>query len=143
VAPPNNRLMISFMSKTHTFWYRLTGGAVGSRVGGMPVLLLTTTGRKSGRQRTTPLLYMEDGVNVIIVASNSGDDRDPGWWRNLRARPEATIQIKRAQRDIRAEQASVEEKDRLWPKLVERYPGYDEYRQRTTRDIPVVVLKPA
>lgn len=138
----NNRLLISLMSKTHTFWYRTTGGSLGARMRGADVLLLTTTGRTSGKARTTPLIYIEDGADVILVASNGGDDRDPGWWRNLKAHSEATIQIKRERRRVRAERASAEEKARLWPKLVAQYSDYDVYTTRTAREIPVVILKP-
>jgi deazaflavin-dependent oxidoreductase (nitroreductase family) len=141
MAAPNNRLFLSLMSKTHTFWYRLSGGALGAQVSGMPVLLLTTTGRKSGQPRTTPLMYLEDGDNVIVIASNSGDDRDPGWWRNLKSHPEATIQLKRERRTVRAERATPEQKARVWPTLIARNADYDEYAKRTTRDIPVVILK--
>jgi deazaflavin-dependent oxidoreductase (nitroreductase family) len=141
MAPPNNRLMISLLSKTHTFWYRATGGAFGSRLRGMPVLLLTTVGRKSGQPRTTPLMYMEDGENIVVVASNSGDDRDPGWWRNLKTHPEATIQLKRDRRTVHAERATAEEKARIWAELIAKNADYDEYAKRTTRDIPLVILK--
>jgi len=141
MAPLNNRLLMSWMSKSHKFWYRVTGGAFGSRIRGMPVLLLTTTGRKSGQARTTPLMYLEDGGDIVIIASNSGDDRDPGWWRNLKANPQATIQIKRERRIVRAQQASPEEKARIWPALIAQNADYDEYTRRTTRDIPVVILK--
>jgi deazaflavin-dependent oxidoreductase (nitroreductase family) len=140
MAPPNNRLLISLMSKAHRFWYRATGGAILSRVRGMPVLLLTTIGRKSGERRTTPLMYLEDGDNVVIVASNSGDDRDPDWWRNLKAHPEATIQIRREQRSVIAKRANAEEKARIWPLLIAKNTDYDEYAKRTSRDIPMVIL---
>ncbi len=142
MAPSNNRLMISMMSKAHVFWYRLTGGTFGSTVGRAPVLLLTTTGRRSGRARTTPLLYLEDGGNLVVVASNADDDRDPGWWRNLKRHREGTVQIKRETRSVRADQASAEEKARLWPALTAMYPDYDAYTRRTTRDLPVVILRP-
>ena len=141
MAPPNNRLMISLLSKAHTFWYRATGVALGSRLKGMPVLLLTTTGRKSGRPRTTPLMYLEDGEDMVVIASNSGDDRDPGWWRNLKAHPAATIQLQRERRSVRAERASAGEKARIWPALIARNADYEEYAKRTARDIPVVILK--
>jgi deazaflavin-dependent oxidoreductase (nitroreductase family) len=128
------------MSKSHTFWYRLTGGALGSRLGGGPILLLTTTGRKSGKPRTTPLLYVEDGDNLVIVASNAGDDRDPGWWRNMKAHPEASVQIKSERVAVRSEQAGPADRARLWQEVTKMYPDYDEYTKRTTREIPVVIL---
>ncbi len=142
MAPPNNRLMISLVSKVNTFWYRVSGGAVGGKVGKAPVLLITTTGRKSGQARTTPLLYLRDGENVVVVASNAGDDRDPAWWRNLKHDPQATVRIKRETKSVRAELASADEKARLWPALVAMYPDYDAYTKRTSRELPVVILKP-
>jgi deazaflavin-dependent oxidoreductase (nitroreductase family) len=140
MAPPNNRLLIALASKANTFWYRLTGGAIGGRFGRAPILLLTTTGRKSGKPRTTPLLYLEDGADVVIVGSNAGDARHPAWWRNLQHNPDAMIQIRRETRPVRARQATDEEKARLWPKLTAMYPDYDVYTTRTTRVLPVIIL---
>lgn len=105
------------------------------------MLLLTTIGRKSGRLRTTPLMYLEDGQDIVVIASNSGDDRDPGWWRNLKTHPEATIQLGGDRRKVRAERATAEERARIWPALIAKNADYDEYAKRTTRDIPVVILK--
>jgi deazaflavin-dependent oxidoreductase (nitroreductase family) len=139
---PNNRLFISTTAKLNTLVFRVTGGALGSRFGRAHVLLLTTTGRESGRPRTTPLIYIDDGRNVAVVASNGGDDRDPLWWRNLKADPRAAVQIKRETRRVRAAQATVEEKARLWPLLTHVYPNYDVYTTRTAREIPVVILSP-
>jgi len=138
-----NRLVVSLMSKSHTFWYRLLGGAgLTGSFGRGPILLLTTTGRKSGKQRTTPLIYGRDGDNIMVVASNGGDDSDPAWWRNLKANPDATIQIKHETRRVRAEQANDAEKARLWPEMTKVYPTYDDYQKRTSRTIPLVILKP-
>jgi deazaflavin-dependent oxidoreductase (nitroreductase family) len=144
MALRNNGLFISLMSKSHTFWYQLLGGAGPlGQMGKAPVLLLTTVGRKSGRRRTTPLMYGRDGDTVVVIASNSGADRDPGWWRNLKAHPDATIQIKRVTIAVRAEQASPDEKARLWSEMAKVYPAYDEYQMNTVRLIPLVLLKPA
>lgn len=129
-------------TKLHSFVYRATGGRVGGRIVGGPVLLLTTTGRKSGKKRTVPLLYLEDGENLVLVASNGGAPVHPTWWLNLRANPEATVEVGREKLRVRAEEASPREKERLWPKLVEMYGGYETYRRRTCREIPVVLLKP-
>lgn len=129
-------------TKLHSFVYRATGGRVGGRIVGGPVLLLTTTGRKSGKKRTVPLLYLEDGENLVLVASNGGAPVHPTWWLNLRANPEATVEVGREKLRVRAEEASPREKERLWPKLVEMYGGYETYRRRTDREIPVVLLKP-
>jgi deazaflavin-dependent oxidoreductase (nitroreductase family) len=139
---PNNRLFISTTARLNTLVFRMTGGALGSKFGRAQVLLLTTTGRKSGRPRTTPLIYIEDGRDIAVVASNGGDDRDPLWWRNLQADPRATVQIRREMRRVRAAPAPAEEKARLWPLLTQVYPNYDVYTTRTAREIPVVVLSP-
>lgn len=129
-------------TKLHTFVYRATGGKLGGRIVGAPMLLLTTTGRKSGKKRTSPLLYLEDGQDLVLVASNGGAPVHPAWWYNLRASPEATVEIGRRKLQVRAEKASLKEKERLWPRLVSMYPGYETYRHRTDREIPVVILRP-
>ena len=106
-----------------------------------PVLLLTTTGRRSGKQRTVPLLYLMDGPNVVLVASNGGAVRHPTWWLNLQTTSEAWIQIKGIRQRVKAEQASEAEKQRLWPRLTAMYPGYKRYQEITDRNIPVVILR--
>ena len=137
-----NRAVIKVMSSSHKFWYRLTGGGIGGRINGMDVLLLMTKGRKSGKPRTTPLQYLADGDAYVVVASNGGSDRHPGWWANLRADPQAKIRIRSSVRAVRAEEASEEEKARLWPRLTELYPDYECYQEQTSRRIPVVMLRP-
>ncbi len=137
-----NRTIIRCVSAVHEFWYRLTGGLVGGRVGRAPVLLLTTRGRKSGRQRTTPLLYVQDGRDLVIIASNGRSDQHPDWWVNLRSDPRAEVQLGRERLTMRAEKASAEEKGRLWPQITRMYPQYAGYQRRTKRDIPVVILRP-
>jgi deazaflavin-dependent oxidoreductase (nitroreductase family) len=104
------------------------------------VLLLTTTGRKSGRERTIPLLYLQDGEELVVVASNGGAPRHPAWWLNLEANPRATVEVGDRKLRVRAEQASPEEKERLWPKLVAMYSSYEDYQKRTEREIPVIIL---
>ncbi|MEJ7871023.1 MAG: nitroreductase family deazaflavin-dependent oxidoreductase [Rubrobacteraceae bacterium] len=126
----------------HSFVYRVTNGKAGGRLAGGPVLLLTTTGRKSGRERTVPLLYLPDGENLVIVGSNGGTATHPAWWLNLRSNPEATVEIEGRKTRVRAEEAGRAEKERLWPSLVEMYGGYEGYRRRTDREIPVVILRP-
>ena len=108
----------------------------------VPVLLLTTTGRKTGRKRTTPVLYVRDGNRLVIVASNGGRPRDPSWWRNLMHNPIAMVQVKNAKQTIYAQRAIGSEKERLWRLMTSAYPPYDNYQQKTVRDIPVVVLMP-
>lgn len=139
---PVNPLIIKLMSVTHASWYRLTGGAIGGSIGKAPILLLTTKGRKSGRPRTTPLLYLPDGDNFVIIASNGGHDRPPAWWLNLESDPQATVQIGRQKLSVMARDADGEDRERLWAHVVEMYPNYDEYQKSTARRIPVVVLQP-
>jgi deazaflavin-dependent oxidoreductase (nitroreductase family) len=131
-----------FITAVHEFWYRMTDGLIGGSFMGTPMLLLTTTGRKTGKRHTTPLVYLEDGDDIIVIASNGGSDRDPQWWLNLVARPEASIQVGRRREDVRAEAAAVDERTRLWEKISSRYGQYEQYRRRTTREIPVVRLRP-
>jgi F420H(2)-dependent quinone reductase len=125
----------------HSLLYRSTNGRIGGTIANSPVLLLTTTGRRSGKQRTLPLLYLQDGRNVVLVASNGGAARHPNWWLNLQVTDEAWIQIKGIRRRVHAEQASAGEKQRLWPRLIAMYPGYKRYQEITDRDIPVVILR--
>ncbi len=108
----------------------------------VPVLLLTTTGRKTGRKRTTPLLYIRDGNRLVIVASNGGRRMDPSWWMNLKHNPIAMVQVKDVKQTIYAQRALGSEKERLWQMMTSVYPSYDDYQKRTDREIPVVVLMP-
>ena len=107
-----------------------------------PVLLLVTTGRKTGRERTAPLLYLEDRENLVIVASDGGEPQHPAWYLSLKADPEARVEIEGRTLRVRAEEARGDEKRRLWARLVEMYPPYESYQRRTEREIPVVVLHP-
>jgi F420H(2)-dependent quinone reductase len=127
----------------HTAAYRLTGGRIGGRIpGGAPMLLLDHVGAKSGEPRTTPLLYVEDGRNVVLVASKGGNPRNPAWFYNLLANPDTTVQIGSERRAVRAREARVEERGPLWAKAVAAYSDYRTYQQRTEREIPLVVLEP-
>ena len=128
-------------TRVHIMLYRSSNGVIGGRIANSPVLLLTTTGRRSGKQRTVPLLYLMDGPNVVLVASNGGTVRHPIWWLNLQTTSEAWIQIKGIRRRVNSEQASAAEKQRLWPRLTAMYPGYKRYQENTDRDIPVVILR--
>ncbi len=141
--------IIKTMSKVNVAVYRWTGGLLGSkwRVGsafprGIPVLLLTSIGRKSGQPRIAPLLYIEDGANIILVASRGGLPKNPLWYKNLQATPECEVQIKRRKRKMRARTANPEERERLWPKLVDHYRDFASYATWTERVIPVVILEP-
>lgn len=135
--------LIRAASAANTWVYRLSGGRIGGRFRqGAPVLLLTTTGRKSGRPRTAPLLYLEDGENLVVVASKGGMSQHPVWYLNLEANPDVEVEIATSRRRLRARRASDEEKAKLWPRLVAMYRDYDDYQARTDRSIPVVILGP-
>jgi deazaflavin-dependent oxidoreductase (nitroreductase family) len=108
----------------------------------MPVLLLITTGRRSGKSRTNPLLYIRDGDAIVVVGSNGGSDDVPSWWLNLRSDPDAEVEIDRARIPVTARKASPGERARLWPEFTSRYPGYAKYATKTAREIPVVLLEP-
>lgn len=129
-------------TRLHSSVYRASGGRVGGRMMKSPVLLLITTGRKTGKERTTPLLYLEDGGNLVVVASNGGAPNDPDWWLNLKADPAATVEMEDKRLRVRAEEVGGEEKHRLWTRLVEMYPSYADYQRKTDREIPVAVLRP-
>jgi deazaflavin-dependent oxidoreductase (nitroreductase family) len=140
---PNIRWLLALITAVHRFVYRATGGRLGANLAGTRILLLTTVGRKTGRERVTPLLFVRDGECFVVVASNAGDDRNPAWWLNLRARPEAEIQVGPEHHRVRARRASPDEAARLWPLLEASYRHYAEYRGRTSRAIPVVMLERA
>ncbi len=127
----------------HARAYRITRGAVGHRLPGLPpVLLLDHRGAKSAKQRTTPLLYIRDGENIVVVASKGGFAKHPAWLHNLRAYPDTTLQVGRSRIPVRAREATEAERTRLWPKAVAAYSSYQDYQDRTERQIPLVVLEP-
>jgi deazaflavin-dependent oxidoreductase (nitroreductase family) len=109
---------------------------------GAPVLLLTTTGRSSGQHRTTPLIYQPYGDDYLVIASRGGAPRAPAWYRNLEADPDVQVQIKGDRFAARARTATADEKPEMWRKMTAVWPDYDDYQQRTEREIPVVVLEP-
>ncbi len=121
---------------------RLTRGRL-SFASGYPVLLLTTTGAKSGKPRTVPLLYVESGNGIAIIGTRFGSSRHPGWYHNLRARPEATVEIKGERRAYTAREAEGDEREEIWARAVKMYEGYKTYGSRAGRKIPVMVLTPA
>jgi deazaflavin-dependent oxidoreductase (nitroreductase family) len=121
--------------------YEKTDGRLGARLGGIDMLLLTTRGRRSGLPRTQPLACYRDGEDLIVVASNNGLERHPAWWLNLQAHPDAEVRFGRESRRVRAVTAGPEERARLWPWLEKQNPFYGRYAQRTTREIPVVILR--
>lgn len=146
---PSTKRIIKVMSNAHTWLYRRSNGRLGKKwhvgsalVHGVPVCLVTTTGRKSGEPRTVPLLHMADGDNVVLVASQGGLPDNPAWYLNLQANPEVTVQLGKRARRMRAHTADAAERARLWPKLLEVYSDYDNYQSWTEREIPVVVCEP-
>jgi deazaflavin-dependent oxidoreductase (nitroreductase family) len=138
-----NRRFLTGLSRAHVALYRASRGRLGGRISrGAPVLLLTTTGRKSGRERTTPLLYLEDAGRYVVIASVGGAPKHPAWYLNLLANPAATLEVGSRKLPVTASTASPEERTRLWPLAVQIYSGYDAYQAKTTREIPVVILAP-
>jgi deazaflavin-dependent oxidoreductase (nitroreductase family) len=135
--------LFTLIPKIHVFLYRLTNGRLGGEIMGLPLLLLTTTGRKSGKERTVPLAYLKDGANYVITASNAGLPTHPAWFWNLTSNPQATIQVKDVRQAVVAEEAGPEERSRLWAQLIEVAPGYANYQKSTPREIPMVILRPA
>ena len=126
----------------HVQRYRETGGKVGHLWReGSTILLLTTTGRKTGEKRTTPLIYASDGARYVIIASKGGAPENPGWYLNLEKSPEVELQVMDAVFRARARTATGEERNRLWRLANKVWPHYDEYATRTPREIPVVVLE--
>jgi F420H(2)-dependent quinone reductase len=126
----------------HATVIRRSGGKVGRTFRGAPVLLLNTTGRKSGQPRTTPLLYLRDGDNLAVVASYGGDDRFPAWYHNLVAEPDVSAELDGQRLQLRASVADEATRARLWPELLKMYKTYDSYQKKTDREIPVVLLSP-
>src|SRR2546428_6422179 len=119
------------MSSTHVFCYKLSGGRIGGRMHKVRVLLLTTTGRKTGRKRTAPLLYIRDGNRLVIVASNGGRRMDPSWWMNLKRNPIGLVQVKGSKETVYAQRAIGSEKERLWRLMIRADPTYDDYQKKT------------
>jgi deazaflavin-dependent oxidoreductase (nitroreductase family) len=122
--------------------YRATGGRVFGNLDGTPVLLLTTTGRKSGQPRTAPVVYLRDGDRLVVIGSNAGNLRAPAWALNLEANPDAEVEVGRERRQVHARIATGEERAGLWRRINEQYSGFDDYAAQTARDIRVFVLEP-
>jgi F420H(2)-dependent quinone reductase len=137
---PAMRPVTRAFSTLHALAYRLTKGRAQSAK--YPTMVLTVTGRKTGKPRTVPVIYIEDGDRFVIAAAYSGSDTDPTWWLNLQANPEAVARVGGTTTRVRAAVATCEERPHLWERLVEMYPYFTEYQQRTSRTIPVIVLTP-
>ncbi len=132
-------LFRSFLA-LHVFLYRLTGGKFGGKVQGLRVLLLTTTGRKTGKKRTTPLGYFEHDGGYVIIGSNAGFDTHPAWFHNLKGNPHAIVEVNDRQFEASAEVVGPGERGQLWARLVEIAPAYANYANNTSREIPLVTL---
>ena len=122
--------------------YRLSGGRIGGRVGRAPVLLLTTTGRKSGQKRTAPVVYLADGENAVVIDTNAGNAKVPAWSLNLQANPEGEVERGRRRYPVRARVAEGEERADLWRRHNEQYAGFDDYDEKLDREPAVIVLEP-
>ena len=146
MVPPKSGLFWRFFSastKGHVAVFRLTGGRVGATAYGAPVLLLHHKGAKSGKERVAPLLYMPDGDRMVIVASKGGYTKHPGWFHNLMAHPDTDVELPREGKvAVRARKAPPQEREELWPRLLEVWPAWEDYQARTSRRIPVIVLDP-
>ena len=146
MSPAQERIasfVIRGMTALNTWVYRATGGRLGSKfLRGAPVCLITTVGRKTGRKRTVALIYLEDGDDVILVASKGGMTHHPQWFLNMEANPQVWVEIGTTVTPMLARRASDEEKAAYWPRLLEIYPDYADYQARTTRNIPVLILSP-
>jgi F420H(2)-dependent quinone reductase len=130
------------MMGAHTAVYRASRGLIGHKIpGGPPMLLLDHVGAKSGKKRTSPLVYVRDGDDIVLVASKGGNPKHPAWFHNLKANPDTTVQVGRERIEVHARVAEGSERERLWPKAVETYGGYADYQKRTDREIPLVVLE--
>ncbi len=127
----------------HVAIYRLTGGLIGYWVpGAARTLLLDHVGAKSGTKRTTALSFIPDGDDLVLVASKGGHPKNPAWYHNLKANPDTTMQILFEKRKVHARQADADERERLWPVVVDAYKGYAGYQERTDREIPLMILEP-
>jgi deazaflavin-dependent oxidoreductase (nitroreductase family) len=136
------RVVIKAIGTLHRWMYRVSGGKLGKSFFGSPILLLTTTGRRTRRPRTWPLTYLLNGDRLIVIASNGGQPNHPAWYLNLRATPQVSVQLGDRVRAMVAQTAEGDERARLWSRVVEEYPAYAEYQRKTDRQIPVVVLNP-
>jgi deazaflavin-dependent oxidoreductase (nitroreductase family) len=137
------RLAARYLGAVHRLLYRASGGRIGARAWGLPIVLLTTTGRTSGKPRTVPLCALRDGERFVVIASYGGLDRPPAWWLNLQQEPRATVRLGRVDHGVVAREAASDEHERMWAEVTARAPGYLEYDRRTSRHIPVVLLEPA
>ncbi|MDT5021638.1 MAG: hypothetical protein QOI33_2162, partial [Mycobacterium sp.] len=136
-------VVIKWMSRLNTLAYKVSGGKVGgSFLQGAPVALLTTTGRKTGQPRVSPLLFLRDGDRVVLVASQGGRTNNPMWYLNLKANPKVSVQIKKEVLELTARDATEAERAHYWPQLVAMYSSFEDYQTWTDRVIPIVICDP-
>lgn len=140
MGKPSMRPVTRAFSGLHAKMFRLTKGRASNPK--WPMLVLTVTGRKTGKSRDVPLVYLEDNGRYAVAAAYGGSDANPAWWLNLQANPEASALVDNVTKTVRASVASADERAALWPRLVEMYPYFAEYQQLTNREIPVVLLTP-
>ena len=136
------RLATRYLGALHRVLYSASGGRIVSRIWGLEIVLLTTTGRRSGRARTVPLCSFRDGEAFVVIASYGGLDHSPAWRLNLQREPRATVRLGRITYDVVAREATPPERERLWTQVTARAPGYLDYQRRTSRPIPIVLLEP-
>jgi deazaflavin-dependent oxidoreductase (nitroreductase family) len=135
--------MMKVLGTIHRGLYRHTGGKLGRTFFGSPILLLTTTGRKTGRPRTWPLTYLPEGDRLIVIASNGGQPNHPAWYLNLQGNPHVSVKLGDRSCMMIAQTTEGDERARLWSRVVQEYPAYEGYQRKTDRQIPVVILRPA
>jgi len=135
-------MLFKLYMKLQIFIFRRTQGKSMATMRGMPILLLNTVGHKTGQIRTTPLMYIRDGDNYVITASNNGSDKHPYWFQNIQAFPQVEIEVPGKKLKATVSIATTTEHDRLWPKLVAQAPFFDNYQKGTTRSIPMLLLHP-
>jgi deazaflavin-dependent oxidoreductase (nitroreductase family) len=133
---------VELIWRVHRLLYRISSGRIGAKLGTLPVLLLTTKGRRSGEPRAVALNYLEDAGRYIVFASHAGEEREPPWWLNLRDAGEAEMQIGSRTQHVRAREAQGDERERLWARVKGADAAYAVYEKRTTRRIAVIVLEP-
>jgi deazaflavin-dependent oxidoreductase (nitroreductase family) len=146
VETASRRLLVRsatrYLGALHRLLYRLSGGRIGGRMWDTQIVLLTTTGRQTGKKRTVPLCSFRHGDDLVVIASYGGLDQSPAWWLNLQQDPHAELVLGREKRTVTARNAAPDERALLWAEVTDRAPGYLEYERRTTREIPVVILQP-
>lgn len=135
-------LLATLFIRLHRAVYRLTGGRIGGDLGGNPILLLHSVGRRSGKRYVSPLTYYRDGQDYVIIGSNWGRDNHPGWYYNLQEQPETTIQVGPKNHRVEAVVVNGAARERLWAEIAARHPQYSRYQRQTARQIPLVALRP-